>query len=415
MGVARGSSLPMPGMLWGDYPERPAARRDPLTRLARSFESWLAPSGIILRKRYARFAERVAALRGAWSGESDAVLAGRLRELRPELARSRLRGKPLEQACAIAVIHCERQTGLTPFEMQVAAARALLDNRLVEMATGEGKTLAVALAAVLAALAGIPVHIVTANDYLAERDAEALGPWYAALGLEVGTVTALSDASARRGAYARDIAYCTAKELGFDYLRDRLIGRRRGGEMHRRAASLDGGSQANPVLRGLCMAIVDEADSILIDEARVPLILARGVDSRREREDYVTALSLAGKLAEGRDFTLDHETRRVTILDAGQDSLERLSAELPAAWRGRRYREAWVVQALSALHLYRQDRDYILRDGHVEIVDHTTGRVAAGRSWSRGLHQLVELKEGQEPTPAHATAAQITLDRKSVV
>ncbi|MBK6744275.1 MAG: translocase [Hydrogenophilales bacterium] len=302
-------------------------------------------------------------------------------------------------------------TGRHPFATQVMAARALLDNQLVEMATGEGKTLAVAMAAGLAALAGMPVHVVTANDYLAERDAEALGPWYTALGLKVGVVTARADSGARRAAYGRDVVYCTAKELGFDYLRDHVAGHRRGDELRQRAASLDGRQRAVPLLRGLCMAIVDEADSILIDEARVPLILSRAVDGRRARGDYETALSLAGGLEAGRDFQLDPLARRVTLSAAGDTALDAAVADLTPAWRNRRYREAWVVQALSALHLYRRDRDYILRDGKVEIVDPTTGRVAAGRSWSRGLHQLIELKEGFEPTPANATAARITFQR----
>jgi preprotein translocase subunit SecA len=411
MATTRGASLPMPGLLWGTYPERRRARRDGLARLAEHAEARLGVPAALLRQRYRRFAEQVEAYRAASDHADDAITSGHLDALHPVLARNGLRGEALARAMALGVTACTRELGVTPFATQVMAARALLDNQLVEMATGEGKTLAVALAAGIAALAGMPVHVVTANDYLAERDAEALGPWYAALGLKVGVVTALADSSARRTAYGRDVVYCTAKELGFDYLRDHVAGHRRGDELRRRADALDGRQRAVPLLRGLCMAIVDEADSILIDEARVPLILSRAVDSRRARGDYETALRLAGRLEAGRDFQLDPVARRVTLCAAGDTALEAAVAEMPPTWRNRRYREAWVIQALSALHLYRRDRDYILRDGKVEIVDPTTGRVAAGRSWSRGLHQMIELKEGHEPTPANSTAARITFQR----
>jgi preprotein translocase subunit SecA len=411
MTSTRGASLPVPGLLWGAYPERRRARRDGLARVAEQVGARLGMPAGVLQRRYLRFAEQVDVYRATWADANAAELTDTLRALRPRLARDGLRGEALAQGMAIGIVNCSRQMGVTPFATQVIAARALLDNQLVEMATGEGKTLAVALAAGVAALAGMPVHVVTANDYLAERDAEALGPWYAAMGLNVGVVTALSDSEARRAAYARDVVYCTAKELGFDYLRDHIAGHRRGDELRRRAASLDGKHAATPLLRGLCMAIVDEADSILIDEARVPLILSRAVDGRRARGDYETALRLAAELEPGRDFDTDPLARRVTLSAAGDSTLDAATADLPPAWRNRRYREAWVLQALSALHLFQRDRDYILRDGKVEIVDPTTGRVAAGRSWSRGLHQLIELKEGREPTPSYATAAQITFQR----
>jgi preprotein translocase subunit SecA len=409
MASTRAASLPMPGLLWGAYPERRRAR-DGLARLAEQIGARLGlPAGLLLR-RYARFAEQVEACREAWIDVDHAELSDRLKRLRPLLARDGLRGEALVHGLAISSIVCARQMGVTPFITQVIAARALLDNQLVEMATGEGKTLVIALAAGLAALAGMPVHVVTANDYLAGRDAEALGPWYATMGLRIGVVTALSDSAARRAAYARDIVYATAKELGFDYLRDHVTGHRRGDELRRRAASLEGRRSAPPLLRGLCMAIVDEADSILIDEARVPLILSRAVDGRRARGDYETALRLAAGLKAGRDFQIDLLARRVTLSAVGDATLNEVE-DLPPTWNNRRYREAWVVQALSALYLYQRDRDYILRDGKVEIVDPTTGRVAVGRSWSRGLHQLIELKEGREPTQAHATAARITYQR----
>jgi preprotein translocase subunit SecA len=411
MSSGRTNALPSPGLLWGPYPERRVPRRDGLVALAEGFGVRLDLPGSLLQRRYQRFATRVGECRLLWARDDSTALDVRRRTLQPILARDGLRGEPLVEAFALAALQCQRMLGLVPFDTQIIAARAMLDNRLVEMATGEGKTLAVALAASVAAMAGMPVHVITANDYLVERDAEHLGPFYAVLGLDVGRITARHDAGARRAAYARDIVYCTAKEIGFDYLRDRIAGKRRGDDLQRRVEQLTTASTRTTLLRGLCMAIVDEADSVLIDEARVPLILSRSADNERAADEYAQALALAGQLAEGTDFELDHEMRRVSIGDPGSARLAGAAAELPTVWRNRRFREEWVRQALSALHLFRRDRDYIVRDGRVEIVDPTTGRVAVGRSWSRGLHQLIELKEGCEATPDHVVAAQITFQR----
>jgi preprotein translocase subunit SecA len=262
----------------------------------------------------------------------------------------------------------------------------------------------------------MPVHVITANDYLVERDSERLRPLYAALGLRVGGVIGGQEPEARRAAHACDIVYSTAKEIGFDYLRDRVAGRRRGDDLRRRAEHLAGTTRQATLLRGLCMAILDEADSILIDEARVPLILSRPLDGRlhrHERADYGQALWLARQLVIGADFSVDFEAGHAELAEAGRKRLDGIVAAMPAndEWRNRRYRDEWVRQALNALHAYRCDRDYIVRDGRVEIVDPTTGRVAVGRSWSRGLHQLIELKEGCQATADHVVAAQITFQR----
>lgn len=411
MSGARTSSLPAPGLFWGAYPERRRPRQRVLERLVERAMARLRPPQTLLTRRYRAFVARVDAHRAAWADEGAPALQARLPQVQLRLAGQGLRGEALEQGFALVALLCRQVLGVTPFDCQLMAARGMLDSLLVEMATGEGKTLAVAVAGAVGALAGMPVHVVTANDYLVERDAASLSPLYAALGLSVGRITSRTDGAGRRAAYACDITYCTAKEIGFDYLRDRVGSRRSRDELRWRAERLAGRAADETLLRGLCLAIVDEADSILIDEARVPLILARATDSRRQQDDYAQALSLARELLEGRDFQLDREARQVRINQQGEERLGGIAETLPASWRNRRFREEWVAQALSALHLFHRDRDYIVRDGHVEIVDGTTGRVAAGRSWSRGLHQLIELKEGCDPTPAHVTAAQITFQR----
>jgi preprotein translocase subunit SecA len=296
-----------------------------------------------------------------------------------------------------------------PFDTQLIAGRIVLDNRLAEMATGEGKTLAVALAAATAALAGIPVHVITANDYLVTRDAEQLAPLYRALGLSAGAVTQPQDAAQRRVAYACDITYCTAKELVFDYLRDGL--HRTRDPLRWRLEQLAGESVEGPVLRGLCMAIIDEADSILIDEARVPLILSQAEDDGQRREYLAQSLDLARAMRTGADFRLDETALCAELTDSGRERLEHDAASLPPMWRNRLHREEAVSTALAALHLFRPDRHYLVREGRVQIIDETTGRVAPGRAWSRGLHQLIELKEGCVPSAEFRTAAQITYQR----
>ncbi len=403
-------SLPMPGLIWGAYPERPKRHA---SAAVRALEYLIARTHLpepIARTRYERFVALVRATQAAQTRGGAADLRTRARELQMRIAAEGLAEEVLARCFALVAEVCRRELGQSPFDTQLLAARILLDSHLAEMATGEGKTLAVALAAATGALAGMPVHVMTANDYLVQRDASRLRPVYAALGLTVGAVTQSLDLDGRRAAYRCDITYCTAKELGFDYLRDQLVVGRKRSELQRRVAQLDGRSGPTLLLRGLCMAIVDEADSVLIDEARVPLIISRQQDGSQEQTHIAQALSLARELSPRQHFRLDAVTREVRLSDAGRVRLEG-AASLATVWRNRRHREEIVCTALSALHLYARDRDYIVRDGRVCIVEPTTGRIAEGRSWSRGLHQLIELKEGCTPTPEYETAAQITFQR----
>ncbi len=385
--------LPMPGALWGRYPERRERRREPAP--------WAAAA-----RSYAAFAERVEQL--DFRGLPDAVLASEVALLRQRLASEGLTEHTMTQALGLVCETAARALGQRPHRVQIFAARALLDDRLAEMATGEGKTLAAALAAATAALARIPVHLITVNDYLARRDGENLGRLHSRLGLSTGIVTQDMDAAARRAAYACDITYTTAKELVFDYLRDSMVRGRGAGKLQERVSHL---RAQRTVLRGLCMAIIDEADSVLIDEARVPFILSRARSDDAARAHYGQALAIAAGLVPQRDFLLDRTQRTATLRRSGQDIAERDAGGADALWQVRRYREEAVSLALCALHLYRKDRDYLVRAGKIEVIDETTGRTAAGRAWSRGLHQLIELKEGCPPSAAIESAAQITFQR----
>ncbi|WP_150288463.1 prepilin peptidase [Rhabdaerophilum calidifontis] len=307
-----------------------------------------------------------------------------------------------------------RVLGKRHHDVQLIGGYALLRGMLAEMNTGEGKTLTGTLAAISAALAGIPVHVVSVNDYLVRRDAEALGPLYAFFGLRVGIVVHGQSPAERRAAYACDVTYCSNKELAFDYLRDRLaLGRTRGANRARLAA-LAGGEAAEaalPVMRGLHFAIIDEADSVLVDEARTPLILSRNLSSEEEARLYAEALALAGALREPEEYRLHRAERRIELTPAGKAALAERARKLGGPWLSRPQREELIHQALTARHLMIRDEHYILRDGKVQIVDEYTGRIMADRFWTDGLHQLVEIKEGCALSQRRASLARLTYQR----
>jgi preprotein translocase subunit SecA len=341
---------------------------------------------------------------------ADEALRARAAQLRGQLRRAgSIELAPAAQAFALVREAAARAIGQRHFDVQLVGGWALLNGMVAEMETGEGKTITATLAAVTAALAGRAVHVITVNDYLAERDAEAMGPVYRLLGLSVGCVRQGMEPAARRAAYRCDIAYCSNKEIAFDYLRDRLV---LGGRPRRIAMKLDAlsgeGAEERLLLRGLQFAIVDEADSVLVDEARTPLILSAQSRQTQEEALHAQALALARELG-GDDFRIGE--RGIEITARGLERLEALGAPLQGVWRGPHRREQMVRQALSALHQFERDKHYLVRDGKVLIIDENTGRLMPDRSWERGLHQLVELKEGCEVTHRRETLARISYQR----
>jgi preprotein translocase subunit SecA len=306
-----------------------------------------------------------------------------------------------------------RTLGIRHYDVQLLGGYALVSGALAEMATGEGKTLTATLAAATAALAGLPVHVVTVNDYLAGRDAELMAPVYEALGLRVATVLHGQSPEERRRAYRAHVTYATNKELAFDYLRDRIALGATRGELRLRARRFAGDPESTGalLLRGLHFAIVDEADSIFIDEARTPLLISGAAPPDERIEMAEDALAFATGLEEGRDFTLQRSQRRADLTRRGRDRAVTETARFGGLWGNEVLREEMTCLALAALHLFRRDEAYIVRDGKVQIVDEFTGRVMADRSWGEGLHQLVELKEGVEPTRPRVPLARITYQR----
>ncbi len=320
-----------------------------------------------------------------------------------------------------------RVLGKRHYDCQLQAGWQLLQGSLVEMATGEGKTFAATLPACTAALSGLPVHVVTVNDYLAARDAESMAPLYAFFGLRCGAVVHGQTRQERRRVYAGEVAYCSNKELTFDYLRDRTALGDRASALHRAVARVAGGGQGGgepTVLRGLSFAIVDEADSVFIDEARTPLILSATVDGKGQEAAIAWALARAAALQVGPDYTIERALMRVRLSDGLRDRLEDDldesrsdtavvdAAALPPP-PGITLRECTekLTQALTALHLYQRDQHYVVVEDKVQIVDESTGRVMPDRAWERGLHQMIEAKENLATSGERATLARITYQR----
>jgi len=358
----------------------------------------------------AEFALDVAREAASVSGHSGPALLASAAALRTALLKDP--GARRTQVFGLVATAVERHLGLRYYPVQLLGGRALTSRRIVEMATGEGKTITALLPAIYLALAGKPVHVVTVNDYLASRDAERLRPVCEALGLTVGVVVEGDEPALRHQAYAADIVYVSNKELVFDYLKDRIATTGGKGQARQAVASLVGTSGAGGlVLRGLHAAIVDEADSVLIDEARTPLIISADRPDQGAEEIAGRALEIGRRLAPGDDFLIDAAADVVRLTTRGQEKVALLGQNMLGLFRIRPARETLIAQALTALHLFARDRHYIVADGSVQIVDEYTGRVMPDRSWEEGLHQMVEAKEGVTLTGRRVTLARITYQR----
>ncbi|MFG1420935.1 preprotein translocase subunit SecA [Roseixanthobacter liquoris] len=382
-------------------------------RFLRRLEGAVVP--LFGRRRSARLARIVPvvhALAPELGTMDEAALAARALAVGQRLRRSAEPAlEDVGEAFALVREASGRLFGMRHHDVQLMGGYALIRGMIAEMNTGEGKTLTATLAAVTAGLCGRPVHVVTVNDYLARRDAEKLGPLYAFFGLSVGVVVAGLGREERRAAYACDITYCTNKELAFDHLKDRLVLAGLGGNLRRKVKLAERDAPDGLLLRGLHFAIVDEADSVLIDEARTPLILSGEADASAEAALMGEALQVAAALKAGQDFVHIAHQGRIELSDAGRARLELEGNARGGVWRNLAVREDMVGKALTALHVMVRGEQYIVRDGKVEIVDEYSGRIMAERFWSDGLHQLVELKEQVPLSPRRRTLARMTYQR----
>jgi len=396
------------------YPEREEFRG----------EEWLdrlgtAVTGKILRKlrsnpfRVDAIAKAVERLDAQYRAYGLPGLREQARELKMRIRRDGLSDDLVAHSFALVRETAGQLLGMRHFDVQLKGGWIMLNGMIAEMNTGEGKTLTATLPACTAALAGIPVHVITVNDYLVERDCEIMRPVYEALGISVAFATAEMDHKARQAAYTADVVYVTNKTLVFDYLRDRILLATSSSSLHLRIEKLYGADTRSRrlLLRGLHYAIVDEADSVLIDEARTPLIISTEVSAGDEALVAGQALDIARQLDIGEDFVIVLAERRIALTEAGHQRVVDLCHALGGVWAGAMRREELVTQALTALHIFVRDDHYLVREGKIQVIDEHTGRVMADRSWGQGLHQLIEAKEGCEITPRKESLARISYQR----
>lgn len=336
------------------------------------------------------YVDKINVLEPEISGLSDARLRAKTDEFRLRLTKGETLDDLLPEAFAVVREAAKRVMGLRHFDVQLMGGCILHRGKIAEMRTGEGKTLVATLPAYLNALEGKGVHVVTVNDYLARRDSEDMGRVYRFLGLSVGLITHEMDYPARKAAYAADITYGTNNEFGFDYLRDNMV------------ISLD-----QMVQRPLHYAIVDEVDSILIDEARTPLIISG--PGAQSTSLYQVMADVAAKLKEGEDYTVDEKQKTVAPTETGIAKTEKLLgvSNMYDGENGVDYSHQ-LMAALKAKALMHRDRDYVVKDGEVIIVDEFTGRLMFGRRYSEGLHQAIEAKEHVKVERESQTLATIT-------
>lgn len=364
-----------------------------------------------LLKGYRRTVEKINALETSFAALDEAALKAKTGEFRERLAKGETLDDLLPEAFAAVREASKRSLKMRHFDVQLIGGMALHAGKIAEMRTGEGKTLTATLAVYLNALPAKGVHLVTVNDYLARRDAEWMGRLYNYLGMSVGVNVPGMDRAEKQAAYGADITYGTNNEYGFDYLRDNMV--------H---------DVADRVQRPLAYAIVDEVDSILIDEARTPLIISGQAEDHTELYVRINAVvpQLKKQIGEADtrtgegviepgDFTVDEKSHQVFLTEDGHENAERILAEAGLLVEGASLYDPanitlmhHVYAALRANHLYHRDQHYVVQNGEVVIVDEFTGRLMTGRRWSDGLHQAVEAKEGVQIQSENQTLASIT-------
>jgi preprotein translocase subunit SecA len=364
-----------------------------------------------LLKQYRKVVEKIATFEAPMAALGDEALKGKTAEFRARLEQGTALDDLMPEAFAVVREAGKRALKMRHFDVQLIGGMTLHEGKIAEMRTGEGKTLMATLPVYLNALTGKGVHLITVNDYLARRDAEWMGRLYNYLGLTIGVNVPGLSREEKQAAYNADITYGTNNEFGFDYLRDNMVY-----------------ETGDRVQRGLNFAIVDEVDSILIDEARTPLIISGQAEDHTEMYVRINAVVPALKrqigeedprtgegVIEPGDFTVDEKAHQVTLTEAGHERAEELLAQAGLLVEGASlYNPAnitlmhHVYAALRANHLYHRDQHYVVANGEVTIVDEFTGRLMTGRRWSDGLHQAVEAKEGVEIQSENQTLASIT-------
>ena len=365
-------------------------------------------------KGFIRRAERIVSMEKRFSHLSDKRLQEMLMPLRNRFGLGRETAEDQNRAFAIVREVADRTIGMRPFTVQVACGLAMETGCIAEMATGEGKTLAATMPAVLAGWRNLGCHVVTANEYLATRDADWMAPIYRFCGLTVGWVENAMGPKQRRQAYDAHITYCTSQEVAADFLRDRLtLGHMQGLSAALLAKLAGRGPDVidSLVQRSLGCAIIDEADAVLVDEAVTPLIISGAGQNPDHAEAIAEAALLAAKLAPEKDYRVDRRHREITLTAAGETRLAGMAESLNGLWGCSRRREELVIQALNAREFFVRDKQYVVDNQTVVIIDEFSGRLMPDRTWRDGLHQAIEAKEGLEVHLPKETLARISFQR----
>src|SRR6056300_1809694 len=353
-------------------------------------------------KRIGKIVKRINALEEEFSALDDAALCAKTDEFRVRITDGETLDSLLPEAFATVREAAKRTLGMRHFDTQLVGGMVLNQGKIAEMRTGEGKTLVATLAAYLNSLPGDGVHVVTVNDYLARRDAEWMGKVYRFLGLTVGINQAQLPTEEKLKAYSADITYGTNNEFGFDYLRDNMVY-----------------SQDQKVQRGLNFALIDEVDSILIDEARTPLVISGqsdiDVNLYGKLDQIVPSLKRQEKEDSDGDYWIDEKTTGVVLSESGHNNVEKVLTKLGVLEENSNLYDPenisllhYVQSALKAHNLFIKDKDYVVKDEAVVIIDEFTGRMMPGRRWSDGLHQAIEAKEKVKIQRESKTLAGIT-------
>ena len=348
--------------------------------------------------------------------QADAQLRKRSLALRYRAKSGESMAALLPEAYALVREAARRSVDMEHFDVQLLGGIALFLGSVAEMDTGEGKTLTATLPLYLRALAGKGAHLATVNDYLAQRDAEWMGPIFQLLGLSIGVIQTQMPQTQRRKAYACDITYGTAKEFGFDFLRDRLLIRAQGGVEVAQTALLPGGESTSgrgeqPVQRGAYFALVDEADSVFIDESRTPLIISAlpGEAEKIAACSYQWSAAQAEQFVEDEHYEYDHEKRKVELTFEGRQLVRSLPKPELMDSVGLIDIYEYIERAVKINQEFFRDRHFVIRDDEVVIVDEATGRLAEGRKWRAGIHQAIEAREGAKVTVPTGQAARVTV------
>ena len=382
-----------------------------LDRFVYSLSGYYHRSRLVL-KDFQTKSQKVVELTHTYRHVSEARLSRKIQELKSVYrCPGKSNDSQLIGALALLAEAARRSIGLNPYPVQIIGALALHYGCLAEMATGEGKSLTACFPAIIAAWSGRPFHYVTTNDYLAGRDAFEMNPLYKFCGVSVASVTSEMEPAERRENYAKGVVYTTSKELVADFLRDRIIMGKLQQATRRIIRQILSPYQSDHnrlVMRGLHTALVDEADSVLIDEAVTPLIISKARENKPMIETSKIMSEVSQSLVLGVDYTADSKYKEIRLKKEGSNKINQIADSLPGLWKSPSRREEFMKQALSAREFFKKDKHYVIQDQKIVIVDEFTGRLMPNRTWRQGLHQAVEAQEGLPITNPSETLSRLS-------